>query len=174
MLHRLIFHIKTFKIDAKVVPCGPRGTLHDYVPWYFAPRSPMLYTINKGNVEGYSQGQRPLIYLVSTVETVRDNGSHFVFTDGHGIQEITNFFTDLSDLEAIDWEIIKARIWRNTVADPDRVRRRNAEFLVYRSFDYGLIESIGVFDVKLKVQVQTILQDVSYSPRIDICRHWYF
>jgi hypothetical protein len=34
------------------VPCGQRGYLHDYVPFYFAPRSPMLYTIRKGNVEG--------------------------------------------------------------------------------------------------------------------------
>jgi len=29
----------------KGVPCGPGGTLADYVPFYFAPRSPMLYTI---------------------------------------------------------------------------------------------------------------------------------
>jgi hypothetical protein len=36
------------------VPCGRGGVLHDYVPFYFAPRSPMLYTINRGNVEKYT------------------------------------------------------------------------------------------------------------------------
>ncbi|MBZ8182847.1 DUF4433 domain-containing protein [Oscillatoria salina IIICB1] len=35
----------------KQVPCGAGGVLHDYVPFYFAPRSPMLYTINRGNVQ---------------------------------------------------------------------------------------------------------------------------
>ncbi len=34
-----------------IVPCGPRGNLLDYVAFYFAPRSPVLYTISKGNVE---------------------------------------------------------------------------------------------------------------------------
>ena len=27
---------------AKPVPCSAGGSLHDYVPFYFAPRSPML------------------------------------------------------------------------------------------------------------------------------------
>jgi ssDNA thymidine ADP-ribosyltransferase, DarT len=31
---------------------GSGGTLHDYVPFYFAPRSPMLFAINNGNVPG--------------------------------------------------------------------------------------------------------------------------
>ena len=30
------------------VTCGPRGLLHDYVPFYFGPRSPMLLTISSG------------------------------------------------------------------------------------------------------------------------------
>lgn len=33
------------------VPLPPKGNLHDYVPFYFAPKSPMLYAIYKGRVE---------------------------------------------------------------------------------------------------------------------------
>ena len=32
------------------VPCMPGGQLHDYVPFYFCRRSPMLYAIHKGNI----------------------------------------------------------------------------------------------------------------------------
>jgi hypothetical protein len=55
------------------VPCGPGGRLHDYVPFYFTNRSPMLYTINRGHVacEG---GQGALAHLVSTAQTVARAG----------------------------------------------------------------------------------------------------
>jgi ssDNA thymidine ADP-ribosyltransferase, DarT len=33
------------------------GTLADYVPFYYAPRSPMLYTIWRGNVIEYAGSQ---------------------------------------------------------------------------------------------------------------------
>lgn len=36
--------------ELKRIPVFPNGNLHDYVPFYFAPKSPMLYSIHKGNV----------------------------------------------------------------------------------------------------------------------------
>ena len=58
----------------KQIPVPPGGMLHDYVPFYFAPNSPMLYIISRGGVESYKGGQRDLIYLVSTVESVQKEG----------------------------------------------------------------------------------------------------
>ncbi|GET40176.1 DarT ssDNA thymidine ADP-ribosyltransferase family protein [Microseira wollei] len=45
----------------KPVPCSARGTLYDDVPFYFAPRSPMLYAIHKRNVDRYFQGKNFVI-----------------------------------------------------------------------------------------------------------------
>lgn len=52
----------------KTVPCGPGGTLCDYVPFYFAPRSPMLYALSEGGVVGYTDGQTPVVHLVVWAE----------------------------------------------------------------------------------------------------------
>ncbi|MGB9439621.1 MAG: DUF4433 domain-containing protein, partial [Desulfobacterales bacterium] len=92
-----------------VVPCGPCGTLHDYVPFYFAPRSPMLYTIHRGNVPGYSGGQAEIVYLISNVDVVVANSLEYVFTDGHGIMAWTEFYADLNQLDEVDWGVMNSR-----------------------------------------------------------------
>jgi len=39
----------------------PYGMLHDYVPLYFATKSPMLYAIKKGSIKNYSGNQSDII-----------------------------------------------------------------------------------------------------------------
>ncbi len=45
----------------KPVRRGPGGVLHDYVPFYFAPRSPMMFAISRGGVEGCSSNTKRLV-----------------------------------------------------------------------------------------------------------------
>ena len=96
------------------VPSGPRGVLHDYVPFYFAPRSPMLYTISRGNVATYAEGQQPVVYMVSTVQAVHAAGLGFVFTDGHATIMTSAFYDDSVHLDQIDWTLMRSRYWNDT------------------------------------------------------------
>src|SRR5487761_1073642 len=68
---------------ATPVPVARGGTLADYVPHYFAPRSPMLYAIDRGLVADYKGGQREIVYLIASAERVERSGIPFAFTDGH-------------------------------------------------------------------------------------------
>lgn len=80
------------------VDCDPGGILHEYVPFYFAPRSPKIYVIPKGGVEGYDSNTTPLIYLVSSVERVRETGPRFAFSEGHPVVVLSSFYNDTADL----------------------------------------------------------------------------
>ena len=39
----------------RVVTIPPGGTVADYVPFYYAPRSPMMFSIHCGNVPTYDE-----------------------------------------------------------------------------------------------------------------------
>jgi ssDNA thymidine ADP-ribosyltransferase, DarT len=156
------------------VPCGARGNLHDYVPFYFAPRSPMLYAIHGGNVNNYPHGQESIIHLVSKAQSTQRISCRFVFTDGHGTMRLTRFFDELNDLDKIDWEIMKRQFWRDTPEDGDRKRRRQAEFLVHQFFPWNLVTCIGVINGEMKTHVEQILQDSTHRPTVVIHREWYY
>lgn len=158
------------------VPCGPGGTVADYVPFYFAPRSPMLYAIHKGFVSHYTVGQREIVYIVSSVQAVQQRGLPFVFTDGHPVVRITRFFNTLDDLSQVDWQVMRSRTWYNTDADPDRKRRRQAEFLVYRFFPWEAVQMVCVLDVAMRQVVLTYLQGCAKqsAPPVYLRSSWYY
>lgn len=152
------------------------GTLADYVPFYFANRSPMLFSIHTGYVDGYDGGQQEVIYLLSSVERVASGNRSWCFTDGHAVEAVTEFFSDAGDLARIDWEAIQHWSWKNTEADPDRKRRKQAEFLVYQSLPWGWIEEIGVRDLKMRDRVSKIVRKAgpAHAPPIVVRRKWYY
>lgn len=156
------------------VPCGPRGVLHDYVPFYFGSRSPMLYTISRGNVEGFSGGQGCIVHLVSTVQAVQTEGLGFVFTDGHGIMVFTEFYDDLARLDEVDWPLMSAQYWADTDDDLDRKRRRQAEFLVHQRFPVTLIHAIGVMDQHRKSETEALLAGLGLAIPVSVQRGWYY
>jgi len=159
----------------RAVSVAARGTLADYVPFYFAPRSPMLYAIHTGAVEGYKGGQAAVLHLVSTVKTASGTGRPWCFTDGHADMAITDFCDDLDKLaKFIDFHIMQDRYWTDTPDQPDRRRRRQAEFLVHECFPWKFVTEIGVHDPDIAAQVAKILSPEKHQPRISVRPEWYY
>ena len=156
----------------KKVPCGTGGVIADYVPFYFAPRSPMLFTINKGNVVGYTRGQEPIVHLVSSTEAVAAAGLDWVFTKGHAVMDYTDFFDDFADLDEIDWPLMNAKYWSDTDADGDRCRRRQAEFLVHNFFPWKLFSEIGVYNAAIAQKANQIVAGSNIP--VSIKGAWYY
>jgi len=162
--------------DLKLVGCGPRGVIPDYVPFYFGRLSVMLLNLKTGRVAGYDEGQEPIIYLVSTAQAVDAGSLGYVFTDGHGLAAFTSWFDDLSQLGAVDWGLVNERYWSDTRDDNDRQRRKQAEFLVHQGLPWRLISEIAVFDAVRARQVAQILQALPerLRPPIAVRRDWYY
>jgi hypothetical protein len=166
-------HIKERRAK-RVVPTGPGGTLADYVPFYFAPRSPMLFAIDRNQVAGYQGGQSAVVHLVSTAESVQASGRAFVFSDGHADMAISTYFSDLADLTRLDWKIMKETYWNDTPSDGDRKRRRQAEFLMHEFFPWNLIGELGVMNEGMADRVNSLLAGTANVPVVSVRRGWYY
>lgn len=160
----------------RALAIGPGGTILDYVPFYFGPLSPMLLRLATHWEVDYDGPQEDIIYLVSTVQEMIEGEHDFVFSDGHGLAGFSSWYVDTKDLCELDWPTIYAKIWKDTSADNDRKRRKQAEFLVHRSCGWNRILEIGVMTERAMNTVNAVLnthKDVK-APPVCIRNDWYY
>lgn len=170
----------------KPVPNPPGGLIHDFVPFYFAPRSPMLYAINGGRVAGCPWRQQDIVYFETTVELAVLHGRDFVFYDRNATLAFSEGFTDLQMLDTVvAWDLLTeapcldgfCQYWQNKPTNPryvDRMERRQAEFLVRDSVGLHQFTRLGVIDQQRQQQVQAVLAQHNVPLRVDVMPSWYF
>jgi hypothetical protein len=126
------------------VPVGPRGTLADYVPFYFWPKSPMLYVIDKGNdPEVIRTPQDDIIYLVSSFEALQQNGCRFVYTDRHAKLEYAVFRNNPDQVDLLNWPLLKTDDWGRQHG-AERMELKQAECLVHGHVPVEAVLGIAV------------------------------
>lgn len=157
------------------VPIPPGGVVADYVPFYFAPRSPMLYGIAKGSVPTYAGGQDDIIYCVTSLEIVLRVGCQVVVTDRNAVLDYAQFSAELGALDGlVDWDLMKEPMWANTEADPDRRERRMAEMLVHLEVPVTCLLGIVTRTTPALGTVRATLAAHDLDLPSDVRPHWYF
>jgi len=163
--------------SARGIPCGPGGMIHDYIPFYFGPLSVMLLNLHTGRVAGYTEGQAPLVYLVSSIARVTAAGRPWVFSDGHGLAALTSWYDDEADLDQVDWELVGERYWADKPEDNDRKRRKQAEFLVWQHLPWQAVDAIVVLNDEMRARVQSILAAhpmLAATVKVAVRRNWFY
>lgn len=143
------------------------------VPFYFCPRSVMLYMMHIKNVElDYKGGQDDIIHLeadlMNSITWANRNNKRWAFTSSNAGSRYFNDYNHLSDLSKLDWNVISSNQWSNARD------KKQAEFLCEYSFDWNLIERIGVKNSQIYSQVQSILNTTTHQPNIEIKSDWYY
>ncbi len=67
-------HIKQRRLTQYTVDCCGDRFVGEFVPFYFCPRSPMLYTINQGYTGKTPGCQKEILHLVTTLVNARGLG----------------------------------------------------------------------------------------------------
>lgn len=156
------------------VPVGAGGFLNDYVPFYFTPFSPMMKNIHSGYGGIRQRTQDEIVILVSNLYRVRDLGLPFVFTDGHAYYAWSNFYTDLADLDKVDWRIIQARDFKRDSSDLAKFERYQAEALVFGQCPINALVGMVCYNENTKQQLNGWLQQRNLAIPVYARKGWYF
>ncbi|TAE28806.1 MAG: DUF4433 domain-containing protein [Cytophagales bacterium] len=120
------------------------GNLGEYVPFYFGPFSPMLLMIKNGTPPVQKRPQEDIVYIISSVKTIKDAGLEYCFTDRQAKRKLAGFYRDDEKFEKIDWEVVGLQQWHNTRDYQDRMERKQAEFLIRHHVPVSCINWLGV------------------------------
>ncbi len=162
------------KRTSKCVPISPGGVLEDYVPFYFTPCSVMLYNIVTG-YNGITQRDRhEIVILVSSVEKLSASGVRFVFTNRHALVQYATFYSDVRDLDKIDWELLRARDFARSESDPGKVERYQAELLAFQKVPVEALLGIACYSEESKSRVASVLADAGIELKVVVKRDWFF
>ena len=170
-----IDEIKRRRLDKGLVA---HDGLHvgDCVPFYFCPRSVMLYVIHMASQPqlAYRGGQGPVVHLVADLhETVTWADQHFhrwAFTDGNAAAGYTQDYADLEELHRVNWDSVRARNW----SDPIVKESKQAEFLLEDSFPWSLVRGIGVRSQRVLERAAEAFQGADHEPPVAITPNWYY
>ena len=144
------------------------------VPFYFCPRSIMLYLIYQANHPelAYRGGQGTIIHLeadlLASVAWAEQNGRRWAFTLSNAGSRFFEDRCDLRQLDELDWTAIHARDWQS------HKEGKQAEFLLEHSFPWHLVERVGVYSRATYQQTVNSLPISSYRTPIAVIPEWYY
>lgn len=170
MSHGLVRSVSTLR-DENYVPIGDVQViqirkdrkyhgycLSDYMPFYFGPRSPMLYVIQHGFNGVRKVAPENIIYCVVRIEDIIKNNINCIFTDGHALSSLTNYYSknELAILDRfIKYDDVYSAYW-NSEMDIDLKRRKEAELLINDDLPVQYIRGFVVYNETAKTRLINI------------------
>jgi hypothetical protein len=166
--------IKQRRLNEFRLTSHPDLFVGDCVPFYFCPRSVMLYVIYQGNHPelSYRGGQGPIVHFEADLHAVvawaDAQRRRWAFTLSNAGARYFEDRCDLSRLNEIDWNAVHARDWRHCKDG------KQAEFLLERSLPWHLVERIGVHSRATYTAAVNVLSAQGHRPPVEIQPDWYY
>lgn len=154
----------------------PGTHVGDYVPFYFCPRSIMLFVIHCANHPDltYRGGQGPIVHLEADLDAVVAWASaaryRWAFSLSNAGAYYAQFCVSATDLDQIDWAAIQATDFRA----PAVKEAKQAEFLIHGFFPWTLVTTIGVHSPAIRTRALTAIAKSAHQPRVVVLRNWYY
>jgi hypothetical protein len=168
--------IKRRRLEEIQVTCHPGTFVGEYVPFYFCPRSIMLYMFWKDNRPEitYHGGQESIVHIVadlhSTTAAADEGDRRWAFSLSNAGARYAEFRNDLDDLQDVDWGAVASHdFWK-----PEVKEGKQAEYLLHEMFSLDLVGGIGVHSEAVRDQALEALEELDDPPPVAVRRAWYY
>ena len=172
--------IKARRLHELTLGSHPGLHVGECVPFYFCPRSIMLYLIYQSNHPemSYHGGQDPIVHLEldlqAAVAWADANNRRWAFTLSNAGAYYFEDRDNLTNLHEIDWDAVQTNRWSGAGISSMVKEGKQAEFLVESSFPWNLVERIGVRTDVTYHQVAHALTASDHKPKLEIKAEWYY
>jgi hypothetical protein len=164
------------------LPIGCQPGLHvgECVPFYWCPRSVMLFLIHRDNDPDltYHGGQQPILHLeadlLRTIEWAEEHGKRWAFTLSNAGAYYFEDRCELGQLNEINWDAVSATKWSGRGVPAAVKEGKQAEFLIESCFPWDLVERIGVRSNGVVNRVDQALTGNAHRPVIEVRADWYY
>lgn len=167
--------IKSRRLELPV-DCHVGLRVGDCVPFYFCPRSVMLYVISRQNHPelAYRGGQDEIVHLefdlYDLIAWAGPQGRCWAFSLSNAGARYAEFRGQIAKLSEIDWNAVASSDWRSATVKESK----QAEFLVEGEVPWTLVSRIGVISAGMKAQSEAATATTGHQPRVEVRRDWYY
>jgi hypothetical protein len=172
-------NIKARRLNELNLSCHLFLRVGQCTPFYFCPRSVMLFLIYRRSEElAYKGGQEPIVHLEAdlhaTIDWAQQNNQRWAFTLSNAGAYYFEDRADIAKLGEINWDAVQTHKWSGNGVSRSVKEGKQAEFLIERAFPWHLVERIGVHSQAFVSPVSNAMQGAAHRPRIEIRREWYY
>ena len=138
--------IKKRRLEVIDVSCHPGSKVGHYVPFYYCPRSVMLYILHRSNHDDldYRDGQDPIVHLEFDLRTclrwADEKGVRWALSRGNAGALYADFYGKIEDFARIDWDAVANRDFRH----PTVKEGKQAELLLFKRLPDEAVISIFI------------------------------
>ena len=159
---------------SRTVPIAPGGTLADYIPFYFTPKSMMMYNIKTGYGGLAPRMNSEIVILVSSLHGLAKKGVPAIYTDRHALLKTANFFSSLDDVDNVDWGLLQRCDFRRDNNDPGKTDRYQAEALVLHRMPVESLVGIACHGQAEQNLIERNSKEAGVGLKVTAQPGWYF
>ena len=136
----------------------------------------MLYLLHKANHPdiSYREGQTPIVHLQADMNDViawaDEKRVKWAFSTANAGARYAPIYASVDKLSEVSWTAVMATDFRKV----EIKEGKQAEFLVFQSLPWSLVEKVGVVNGSVLAEAKAALAAADHQPPISLEPDWYY